>query len=70
MAAYLIALAAINDPDGYQIYSIDVPDVVHPYHGRFLARGERTVSLDGEGFNDERPFQHVPGHRLSRMTTA
>ncbi len=51
MTAYLIARASISDPEGYATYTVDVPAVVARYGGRFLARGGRTVSLEGPAFD-------------------
>lgn len=50
MKAYILARAVISDADGYATYSADVPEVVRRFGGRFLARGGRTVGLEGAVF--------------------
>ena len=48
MPAYLIAEVDIADQDTYSTYSTQVPPVVHQYGGRFLVRGGKTVTLEGD----------------------
>lgn len=48
MAAYLIALIDVKDPQAYRAYVARSPAVIAKYHGRFLARGGPSVSLEGE----------------------
>lgn len=51
MPAYLIARAIVTNRDGYATYSVDVPAIVARFNGRFLARGGRTIGLEGPDFN-------------------
>ncbi len=51
MPAYLIARAIVTDSDGYATYSVDVPTIVDRFTGRFLARGGRTIGLEGPDFD-------------------
>lgn len=51
MSAYILARAVITVPGGYATYSKDVPEVVERFGGRFLARGGRTLNLEGAGFD-------------------
>jgi uncharacterized protein (DUF1330 family) len=46
MAAYVIAEIEILDADAYADYRRRVPQVVHQFGGRYLARGEEEV-LEG-----------------------
>jgi len=48
MAAYLIALIDVKDPEAYQAYVARSPAAIAKYNGRFLARGGQSVSLEGD----------------------
>jgi uncharacterized protein (DUF1330 family) len=45
--AYLLVQADITNPDRYAEYAKVAPDIVAKYGGRYLARGGRTVALEG-----------------------
>ncbi len=47
MAAYLIALVDVTDPDAYQEYATRAGAAAKKNGLTFLARGGRTVSLEG-----------------------
>jgi uncharacterized protein (DUF1330 family) len=48
MAAYLIALIDVKDPEAYKAYVARSPAVITKYGGRFLARGGQSVTLEGD----------------------
>ena len=45
--AYLLAQVEVSNAEQYQKYAAVAPDVVAKYGGRYLARGGRTVTLEG-----------------------
>ena len=45
--AYLVVQADISNPERYADYAKVAPDIVTKYGGRYLARGGRTVTLEG-----------------------
>jgi uncharacterized protein (DUF1330 family) len=47
MTAYLIALVDVTDPDAYQEYAKRAGAAAQKKGIKFLARGGRTVSLEG-----------------------
>jgi uncharacterized protein (DUF1330 family) len=47
MSAYLIVNIEITDPERYAEYVKVVPATLAKYGGRYLARGGRTVKLEG-----------------------
>ncbi len=47
MAAYLVALIDVTDPDAYQEYAKRAGAAAEKRGIKFLARGGRTVSLEG-----------------------
>ena len=47
MAAYLVALVDVTDPDAYQEYAKRAGAAAEKNGVKFLARGGRTVSLEG-----------------------
>jgi uncharacterized protein (DUF1330 family) len=48
MPAYLIADVDITDQDTYETYRSQVPPVVKQYGGRFLVRGGKSETIEGE----------------------
>lgn len=48
MTAYVIAQVTVDDPEGYEEYRKRAPATVEKFGGRFLARGGRTLTLEGE----------------------
>jgi len=49
MTAYLIADIQVTDPEGYQEYRRLVAQSVATFGGRFLARGGKSETLEGNG---------------------
>lgn len=47
MAAYVIGIVQVLDPEAYKEYSKLVPDSLAPYGGRFIARGGQHKVLEG-----------------------
>ena len=48
MAAYVIVDVQIKDPEAYERYKAGVPASIAAYGGRFLVRGGRTETLEGD----------------------
>jgi uncharacterized protein (DUF1330 family) len=48
MAAYVIVQVAVNDPVRYENYKQMVPPSIEKYGGRFLVRGGKTHTLEGD----------------------
>lgn len=48
MAAYLIVRVQVTDPDAYEGYKKLSGPAVEKHGGRFLVRGGRSVTLEGE----------------------
>ncbi len=62
MAAYLVALIDVTDPDAYQEYATRAGAAAKKRGIKFLARGGRTVSLEGApapGRVDILPFENM-----------
>jgi len=45
---YVIALVDVKNPEGYAVYSKQVPATIEKYGGRYLVRGGRTEVREGE----------------------
>jgi uncharacterized protein (DUF1330 family) len=45
--AYIIALVHVTDPAGYEAYKAKTPAAIAQFGGRFLARGEKSKTLEG-----------------------
>jgi uncharacterized protein (DUF1330 family) len=48
MAAYLVVQVSIEDPVRYEDYKRMVTPTLAKYGGRFLVRGGRTETLEGD----------------------
>ncbi len=48
MTAYWIGRIKVTDPDAYAAYVKRVPAVLEAYGGRFLVRGGRATTVEGE----------------------
>jgi uncharacterized protein (DUF1330 family) len=51
MSAYIIARIQVTDPAKYQEYTKLTPGAIARYGGKFIVRGGKTVSLEGEPEN-------------------
>ncbi|MDP8924472.1 MAG: DUF1330 domain-containing protein [Chloroflexota bacterium] len=47
MAAYVIVDVDVTDPEAYKEYTSQVPATVEKYGGRFVVRGGRYETLEG-----------------------
>ena len=47
MAGYIIVDVQINDPEAYERYKAAVPATLAAYGGKFLVRGGRAETLEG-----------------------
>jgi uncharacterized protein (DUF1330 family) len=45
---YVVAEVDVTDPVTFQKYADQVPGTLAPFHGRYLVRGGKTMSLEGE----------------------
>ena len=52
MAAYVVLMAEVNDPETYKEYISRTPPIVKRYGGKFLSRGGEVDTIEGEPFND------------------
>src|SRR5438309_472486 len=48
MPAYVVVDIEVSDPEMYEEYKRLAPPAIAAYGGRYLARGGRTVTLEGE----------------------
>ncbi|TDI45831.1 MAG: DUF1330 domain-containing protein [Acidobacteria bacterium] len=48
MAAYLIARVHVTNPEAYEGYKKLAAEAIAKYDGRYLARGGRMVTLEGD----------------------
>jgi uncharacterized protein (DUF1330 family) len=48
MPAYFIVDVNVTDKDTYETYRSQVPPVLHQYGGRFLVRGGKTETVEGD----------------------
>ena len=48
LPAYVIAEVEVTDPTTLQKYGAKAPEIVAAFHGRYVVRGGKTQSLEGE----------------------
>ena len=48
MSAYVIVEVTINDPETYKDYMKLTPAAIAAYDGKFIVRGAKTESLEGD----------------------
>ena len=48
MTAYVIVDIDVHDPDGYEEYKKLAPAAVELYGGKYIARGGKTETLEGD----------------------
>jgi uncharacterized protein (DUF1330 family) len=48
MAAFVIALIDVTDPEAYKLYTVHTPRVIQQYGGKFVVRGGAPEALEGE----------------------
>ena len=48
MSAYVIVEIQVTDPAGYEEYKKLAPPIVAAYGGKYLARGGKTETLEGD----------------------
>jgi uncharacterized protein (DUF1330 family) len=48
MPAYIVVEVEVLDPQRYESYKAMVPPSFEPYGGRFLVRGGKVATLEGE----------------------
>jgi uncharacterized protein (DUF1330 family) len=48
MTAYVVVDITVHDPEGYEEYKKLAPAAVELYGGKYIARGGRTETLEGD----------------------
>ena len=64
MAAYMIAMIKVDDPETYKEYSSRTPPIVKKHGGRFLARGGEVDTIEGEPFNARLAILEFPSKKV------
>ena len=76
MPGYIIVRIKVNDTETYDRYKAQTPGVIEQYGGRFLVRGGRNETLEGEdrgldrvvvlefpNYEQAREFYHSPEYQ-------
>ncbi|HSR13284.1 MAG TPA: DUF1330 domain-containing protein [Thermodesulfobacteriota bacterium] len=67
MPAYAIAMMSIHDPETYRKYTALTPGLVKKHGGRFLTRGEKVTTVEGEEFADRMVILEFPTEEHARV---
>ena len=60
MAAYFVCTMRIHDPDTYKKYTALTPATVARHGGRFLTRGDKVTTHEGETFTERMVIIEFP----------
>ncbi len=63
MAAYVVSMMSIHDPDTYRKYTDRTPPIVRKYGGRFLTRGEEVTTIEGEEYTARMVILEFPSRQ-------
>lgn len=63
LPAYIIAGIEVDDPSLLKDYQVATSPIIQKYHGRCIARGNFTVTLEGPV--ESRSTVHIEFHKLS-----
>ena len=66
MAAYLIYRAAVSDAEAYAAYMALTPGIIEQFGGKFLVRGGRTETLEGEPEQRRTIIVEFPGFAAAK----
>jgi uncharacterized protein (DUF1330 family) len=66
MAAYVLAEIEITNPEGYKEYTTHVPATIAQYGGRFVVRGGKAHTLEGEWPERRRVLIEFPSAEAAR----
>jgi uncharacterized protein (DUF1330 family) len=60
MPAYVIAMMSIHDPETYKKYTDATPPIVKKHGGKFLTRGEKVTTIEGEEYKGRMVILEFP----------
>ena len=60
MAAYVVSMMSIHDPETYKKYTDKTPPIVKSYGGKFLARGGKITTIEGDPYKDRMVILEFP----------
>ena len=60
MAAYVVCIMSIHDPETYRRYTALTPPTVTRHGGRFLTRGDTVLTAEGETFTQRQVILEFP----------
>ena len=66
MPAYVLAEIEITNPEGYKEYTTHVPATIAKYGGRFVVRGGKATTLEGEWPERRRVLIEFPSADAAR----
>ncbi|MEM7375315.1 MAG: DUF1330 domain-containing protein [Bacteroidota bacterium] len=65
MPAYLIAMVKVHDAETYRKYTAKTPDIIKAYGGKFLTRGGKVITTEGEAFKDRLVLLEFPSQQAA-----
>ena len=63
MAAYVVSMMTIHDPETYRQYTDRTPPTVKKYGGKFLTRGEPVTTVEGVAYEGRMVILEFPSAR-------
>ncbi len=63
MTVYVLSMMSIDDPETYRKYTDRTPPIVASYGGKFLARGGKVTTIEGEPYQDRLVVLEFPSEQ-------
>lgn len=63
MSAYIVGTVSINDPETYKNYTARTPALIAKHGGKFIVRGGKVDTLEGEAFNGRMVIIEFPSNQ-------
>ena len=67
MAAYLVAVVRVDDPETYKKYTAVTPGLIAKHGGRFLVRGGDVEAIEGPDFNQRLVVLEFPSKNVVKQ---
>jgi uncharacterized protein (DUF1330 family) len=62
---YLVGQITVTHPEGYAVYSAQVPQTIAAFGGKYLARGGRATQLEGHAQGERNVVIEFPSREIA-----
>ncbi|MBU6264515.1 MAG: DUF1330 domain-containing protein [Actinomycetales bacterium] len=64
--AYLIGQITVTNPEGYALYSAQVPQTIENFGGKYLVRGGQSTQLEGQAQGERNVVIEFPTREAAK----